>query len=292
MRKDAPLLDRFADRYCLDLIESAVSRFVAANCGELECVSRVVQQPESATLDDLRIEFTTNVQTYGDLIGFDVAVSADIEICETVRGYDKSDMVTQWFRVPLQVRFEEKVIASRINDGKGGGIQIYERGTRSRSPVGATCNLVPVIYGEDYDGEAAKFLKKYCPEALETAMPVPLDKIAEAMGIPPINYEKHLSPDFSVYGKICFADEAVEVYNRQGIPETVNAKRGQIFVDPDTSILCNVGCLHNTVAHELFHWHRHRLYATLKRLLDGADLSSTRCAEFGRRAQCGAKTRN
>ena len=31
MKKDAPELDRFADKFCLDMITSAVARFVAEN---------------------------------------------------------------------------------------------------------------------------------------------------------------------------------------------------------------------------------------------------------------------
>jgi hypothetical protein len=52
MRKDAPLLDRFADSYCLDLIEKAVARFVEDNYNKLEVSSRTVQEPEGASLED------------------------------------------------------------------------------------------------------------------------------------------------------------------------------------------------------------------------------------------------
>lgn len=275
MRKDAPQLDRFADEFCFDFIEKAVSTYIVENFNKLECTSKI--QPEGAQLEDLRIEFTMNAKTYGNVIGFDAVVSADIEIYETIRGEDKSDLVTQWFRVPCQIIFEEKILNKRINDGKGGGIEIYSKTSKFKSNVAATNDLVPIIYGENYDAEATRFLKKYCPDALKTPMPIPLDEIVEAMGLPPINYEKHLSPDFSIYGKICFADEKIDVYNTWGIPEKIQAKRGQIFIDNDTYILCNVGCLRNTVAHELFHWERHRLYATIKRLLDVPDFKSTRC---------------
>jgi Zn-dependent peptidase ImmA (M78 family) len=94
------------------------------------------------------------------------------------------------------------------------------------------------------------------------------------MGLPPITYDKHLSTDFSVFGKICFADEEITVYDELGVPEIVTAKRGQIFIDPD---IYNVGCLRNTVAHELFHWVRHRLYVTIMRIFETTDFKSTRC---------------
>jgi Zn-dependent peptidase ImmA (M78 family) len=276
MKANAPQLDRFADTFCLDRIEKAVSSFVAENYDKLEYHSRI--QAEGARLDDIQIEFTTNVKTYGKQIGFDAVVSTDIEIYETVRGEDRSDAITQWFRVPCQVIFEEKVEGFRIHNGKTGDcIEIYSKSERGRTPLAATNDLVPVIYGENYDAEATRFLKKYCPEVLKTPMPIPLDKIAEAMGIPPINYDKHLSPDFSVFGKICFANEEIDVYDTWGVPEKIQAKRGQIFIDNDTYLMCNVGCLRNTIAHELFHWERHRLYATIRRLLDTPEFKSTSC---------------
>ena len=38
--------------------------------------------------------------------------------------------------------------------------------------------LVPVIHKSEFDDVAAKFLTAYCPEALETPMPVPIMNIA------------------------------------------------------------------------------------------------------------------
>jgi len=284
LKKDAPLLDRFANEYCLDRIEKAVSLFIAENYDKLECRSRI--EPQEANLEDIRIEFTTNIKTYGSRIDFDAVISADIEITETRRGNDFSDLVTQWFRVLCQVIFEEKIKAFRIHDD---GVEIYSQGVRNNTPLAATSNLVPIIYGKNYDAEATKFLKKYCPEALVTPMPVPIEKIAEQMDISPINFDKHLSPDFSVFGRICFTDEEICVYDIDGVLETIQTKRGQIFIDNDTYLLCNVGCLRNTIAHELFHWVRHRLYATIKRLLDEPDFKSTRCRV---RSQGAAKRKN
>ena len=38
--------------------------------------------------------------------------------------------------------------------------------------------LVPVIHKSEFDDVAAEFLTAYCPESLETPMPVPIMKIA------------------------------------------------------------------------------------------------------------------
>lgn len=224
MQINKPEIDRFADKFCFDMILSAVANFVRNNYTQLEARSRIVQEPESASLDDCQIEFTTNVQTYDKLMGFDAIVSADIEVCEIVRGYDKSDIVTQWFRVSCQVIFEETIINQRISDGKGGGIEIYSSVAKNKTPLAATNNLVPIIRSDNYDKEAAKFLEKYCPEALKEPMPLPLDKIIATLNLPPIYYSNHLSPDFSVFGKICFSDEEFIAYDEQSRIVLANSK--------------------------------------------------------------------
>jgi Zn-dependent peptidase ImmA (M78 family) len=37
-----------------------------------------------------------------------------------------------------------------------------------------------------------------------------------------------------------------------------------MIIDPDTLTQRNVGCFNNTMAHEAFHWHKHRHYHILK----------------------------
>ena len=277
MRNNAPELDRFANEFCFEMMAKAVERYVSDNYNIFDYRSRLVMNPQGARLEDCRLDFTTNVRTYDNQIGFDAVISADIEVYAMGRGEDLADTISDWFRVPCQVIFEEKLERGRIH----GDVEIYCRKEFNKSISAATSRLVPVIYGENYDTEATRFLKKFCPQALETPMPVPLDEIAEAMGLPPIVYEKYLSPDFSVFGKICFADDETTVYDEHGVPERIPAKRGQIFIDPDTYRFRNIGCIRNTIAHELFHWARHRLYATIKRLFDMPHFKSTRCRTYG-----------
>jgi hypothetical protein len=64
MRKDITDIDRFADRFCLDMIVNAVRRFVADNYDKSDIRSHTVQSPESASVDDCRIEFATSIKSY------------------------------------------------------------------------------------------------------------------------------------------------------------------------------------------------------------------------------------
>ena len=120
--------------------------------------------------------------------------------------------------------------------------------------------LAPHIYKADFDKEANEFLSKYYPEALEIPMAVPIMKIArERMGLRII--EAHLSEDFSILGQMCFTNGVEDIYDKESEEfHAVKVRYGTIIIDPDTIKKRNEGCKNNTVAHECYHWHKHRDY--------------------------------
>lgn len=124
-----------------------------------------------------------------------------------------------------------------------------------------TKSLVPIIPKDKFDEVATEFLEKYCPEALEKPMPVPIMDIARRkMGLK-IVPDFRLSEDFSVYGQICFTSGKVPVYIKESDEYVdITVKRGTILIDPDTLLERNIGCLNNTIAHECVHWFKHRNY--------------------------------
>lgn len=73
-----------------------------------------------------------------------------------------------------------------------------------------TKDLVPIIRREDIDTEATNFLKKYCPEALETPMPLPLEDIAEFKMDLEIDYV-NLTPDASILGMMIFTEGVTDI---------------------------------------------------------------------------------
>lgn len=121
-------------------------------------------------------------------------------------------------------------------------------------------SLAPRIRKEDFDKEAKAFLLKYCPEALQTPMAVPILEIArKKMGLQVI--ECHLSEDFSILAQMCFSNGLAEIYDKENDEyREVKVRFGSILIDPDTVKKRNEGCFNNTMAHECFHWHKHRDY--------------------------------
>lgn len=125
-------------------------------------------------------------------------------------------------------------------------------------------NLIPFIPPSEYDKVAEQFLEEYCPEALKYPMPIPIEKIAVDMGLK-VQYIC-LSEEANIYGATIFTDGAMEIYDpEEGLYDTKVFKRKTVLIDPEAVKKTNVGCKHNTLAHECVHWYKHRLYYKMQK---------------------------
>ena len=126
----------------------------------------------------------------------------------------------------------------------------------------------PRICKKDFDNEAVLFLEQYCPEALEQSMSVPILDIARhKMGLRVV--ERRLSEDFSILGQMCFTTGLAEIYDKENDEyREVKVRYGTMIIDPDTIVKRNEGCRNNTIAHECFHWHKHRDYHIAVSVID------------------------
>jgi len=120
--------------------------------------------------------------------------------------------------------------------------------------------FAPRISRAEFDHEATLFLEKYYPEALQRPMAVPILEVArKRMGLRVV--EKHLSEDLSILGQMCFNSGVTDIYDKENDEYIrVKVRYGTIIIDPDVLAVRNEGCMNNTVAHECFHWHKHRDY--------------------------------
>ena len=118
----------------------------------------------------------------------------------------------------------------------------------------------PHIRRDEFDKEALLFLGRYYPEALELPRAVPILYVARhRMGLRVV--EKRLTEDFSVLGQMCFTSGLTEIFDKDdGSYRMVKARYGTMIIDPDTITKRNEGCKNNTIAHEAFHWYKHRDY--------------------------------
>lgn len=124
--------------------------------------------------------------------------------------------------------------------------------------------LVHVIDKEKMEQYATKFLKYYCPEALETPMALDLTKILNDKGV-----TWHSAPLTSgVFGKTYFADDVAEIYDENQCRKRVNIKRGTILINTIKADERGDGALRNTIVHEAVHWFYHNNYFGLRHLLN------------------------
>jgi hypothetical protein len=258
MGKLTSFRDVIEDMFYNDIF-NALSAFIEDNPSRLESNSYRVQSPDEAALSDFKIQFVDITESEEDGVFFDVVVSVEVEIAETVRRTRETDGIEQWFRVSCTAELEDGIQDFRISD-----IQVYSKSRRSKQN-NLSEYLVPIIYKEYLDNVAEKFLAKYYPEALTEPMPVPSREVAKRMGLDV--QEVHITKTCSVFGQVYFSDCEIQYFDddaREYKPLTV--KRGTILVDPNVFFMRNVGSMNNTIIHECVHWDLHKKFFELEKL--------------------------
>lgn len=132
------------------------------------------------------------------------------------------------------------------------------------------------VFVEDFEVEAEVFLRKYlCEDAIDNPQPIPIRDIATRLMSLEIIDTECLSLDGSVQGAITFTKGIVDVYDWTtedyiGYP----ADGPALFIDSD---IINEGRINNTIAHECYHWWKHRNYFNYKRTHENGVEFGIRC---------------
>ena len=240
-------------------ISLLLSRFIEDNPERLETNSRRVQSPDEASLSDFQVQFVNITHSNENEIFFDVVVSAEIEIAETIRRNRETDGTEQWFRISCSAELEDGLQHFRASN-----VEVYSK-YKQRSGNHLSEYLVPIISKEQLDNVAEAFLEKYYSEALIAPMAVPPYVVAERMGLEV--KEAHITKNCSVFGQIYFSDCEVQYYDSYaGQYKTLQVKRGAILVDPNVYFMRTVGSMNNTIIHECVHWDLHKKFFELEKL--------------------------
>lgn len=223
---------------------------------------------ERIETSDVTLENVTHIMQQVDgIIGFDVIVSCAVERSATTKSY----FIEKWLRIHCQVTIGIELDGFRI-------IRIGDCDSLGEDePEKLSGELVPIISRDQFDEEAEKFLLRYCPEALQHPMRVPIYNIAEdLMGLTIID-NVNLSDELTYLGTIVFDDGNIFDSHRKLLIR--NAKRGTVYLDPRVTYERSVGTLRTTLAHECFHWYRHQPYHALMKMIGARD-------SIGRAIQC------
>ena len=176
----------------------------------------------------------------------------------------------RWLKIHCQVTFGIDMSGFRIMSV--GNCEPQEESDNDR----LSGELVPIISRDQFEGEAEKFLTRYCPETLDKPMRVPIETIASDMKLQVIE-DVPLSDDLTYFGTIIFDNGNVLDKHRKITIR--NAKRGTVYLDPRVSYERSVGTKRTTLAHECFHWYRHQPYHVLMKMIGAND-------NLGRAIQC------
>lgn len=266
-------IERFIYEICYRSIWAAVSEYVSQHLSLLDLTYSRVKYPDSAYVEDMLLEFTKNIRIDDNSLLFDAVVSCTINLTEeSYRGMASCDL-NQWFLVSCEAVIEDSLKSLTITN-----IKQYVPGIHQRATGQAVSkNIVPILYKKDLENEATRFLEKFYPAALESPMPVPIEDIAEAMGLEVVEGHR-ITDNFSVFGEIYFSSGKAEVYDLfKCTTQTLDVRRGTILIDAFTYWERNLGCVKNTIAHEVYHWYKHRMYAAIRYILYGKDYVACRC---------------
>ena len=143
-------------------------------------------------------------------------------------------------------------------------------------------NLLPKDKTFPMQEDADELLKQYyTQEEINSFTNVPVRDLVDRMGLK-IEERYRLTPsELTQQGTCCMSDETVTLYDADtGEPVKVKLKAGTILIDVRNIRANKHKQVNFTIAHELYHWLRHRYYVYLRREVTG-DVSYHLVCKFG-----------
>ena len=175
-----------------------------------------------------------------------------IEVFFSVAADNGNIYLSEWYSIPGKHRVNEAPWLFQ-------DIQVYNYKEAPSNNMSEY--LIPIL--ENYDEAAEEMLKKYQPEVLIRPLKIDADKLAESMGFRV--WERRLSKNNSVEGKIIFADATVKVYNYDGTYCCEEIPAGTILID---SAACeyNGSSRRTAIIHECVHGYQHKTFFELQHI--------------------------
>lgn len=116
-----------------------------------------------------------------------------------------------------------------------------------------------IIGSNRLDDFVGRFLTKYCPEALQKPMPLPVEEMIAKAGL--TIKTASLSRNLDVFGCCMLLDGYVRVYDpdkKDYVPTFYPA--GTLIFDPNSEWAYGEGFKRNTLIHEMIHWDKDLTY--------------------------------
>lgn len=244
-----------------------LNTYILRNRKRLNFHTYLVPDPSYIELDDLHVMGVSFKETENDRILFRAAIQADVIVKGRSRRDYEEDVVYPWFSVSFT-----GILRCGLNMVTITSVDEYSKERFSKEDT-LSQYLIPYVYSKDLDDHAEKFLKKYCPKALEMPMPLPIKEVLEAMCLT----VHHAPLPEGVFGRTYFSNATVEIFGQNGNIVLADIDEGTILVNPDVFFMRNVGSVNNTIIHECVHWDKHYKFFELQKLIN-PELTSISCA--------------
>ena len=268
-KTEAKGINLFIQRYIADDLCTAARTWYASKPDDIG-LNIWYGKPDTVKVKNVRYIYATNIETIEDNLLFDAVADCRLVAVKWLDGGEKHVVVSQRLTIQCKVKYN-----NGFTDFEWLSAYPGDAVRKGRREYPADADLVPVIWKDDLDMEAERFLQIYCPEALTTPMPVPIMKILkEKMGLTVQNggelKVRAGADNGQVFGQIFFSPTPIEFQ----CPDTKKMKTGIASSGTvlfDTSVLYSnsLGSINYTLAHEAYHWFRHRMYAAICTLLNG-----------------------
>lgn len=257
--KEFNSFEKYAEELLYNDIYSKVSGYVYHNKDRMDLSTYEVHDPDYVKLEDFKVYSTLFSDAPGYQLLFDLVCIADI----TIKGrgkYDyEADNKEQWFLVSCEGILKDGLQRARVTK-----VDIYSK-KKFEADKRLSRKLIPYICAKNLNDVADDFLKRYCPEALQKPMMLPLEDIVKRMGLE--MKQVHITKNCDIFGQIYFADTDISIYDKEKesyVP--MHIKEKTILVDPDVFFMRCLGSLNNTIIHECVHWDKHKRYFELQKL--------------------------
>lgn len=226
--------------------------------------SYAVPDPTRIWLDSIAIERVYfREQKDNNWTYFKLKARADIIISGRRDGDYESDQISKYFSVLCKGVFYDGLHNFQAYD-----VEEYDpTGYNYEDQLSSL--LLPYISNGDLEKRAEDFLKKYCPDALEEPMPLPINEVIRKM-----EATLFLAPlGKKIFGKTLFFKSVEKVFDDDLEVLELELPKRSILIDPDVYFHRNIGAYNNTIIHECVHLEYHSQYFELNHFDDNGPSS-------------------
>lgn len=258
------LLEKHIEDTYYNSIFSEIFKFYKGNKSSLDLTTKNVPSPSDTKLEEITVEkvkFRDDI--FQETTVFKLRVRADF-LLKGDKSFDyEYDNVYHKFVLTCHANFIDGLSEFEITDVEEHITQEYEY------KKGLSDFAIPYITLQDLESRATDFLNKYCKEALQKPMPLPVDLLVKRMGI--TLYNAPLGDN--VFGKAYFGSSVEDVYIKGDDILPVDVHDKTILVNPNVINLRNFGSYNNTVMHECVHIEYHSKYFQIQKIVDASNNS-------------------